>query len=180
MPNDPTELPPAGGNSPSAHPRMGTAESDRQTTAECPTCNGYGDLAAGDLACPTCGGRRTAHEATPLPRVPMQPETWYARCPACERPHHLDGCEWEERDDGSLAAVDDARFPVCEYCKTKFEIAPMQVREAAMPADQKTTAFPITRAAWRRLLIAFWGWLAAVFHSDLQQLHHPPCFGNRL
>ena len=30
-----TEMPPAGGNSPSAHPRMGTAESDRQTTAEC-------------------------------------------------------------------------------------------------------------------------------------------------
>ncbi len=33
MPNEPTELPTAGGNSPSAHPRMGTAESDRQTTA---------------------------------------------------------------------------------------------------------------------------------------------------
>jgi len=65
----------------------------------------------------------------PLPRATMAPETFYARCPGCLRPHHLDGCDWEEQDNGSYAAVPEARFPLCEYCDLQFEIAPVWIKE---------------------------------------------------
>lgn len=65
----------------------------------------------------------------PLPRAPMQPETWFALCPGCRRPRTIDGCEWEERSDGSLTAVDDARFSVCEHCGLQFEVSPVQLIE---------------------------------------------------
>ncbi len=69
-----------------------------------------------------------------LPRAAMRPETWYVLCPGCDRPHAIDGCEWGELPDGSLAAVDDARFPVCEYCGLQFEVAPVMVMEVATDA----------------------------------------------
>jgi hypothetical protein len=41
----------------------------------------------------------------------------------------LDGCDWEEQDNGSYAAVPEARFPLCEYCDLQFEIAPVWIKE---------------------------------------------------
>lgn len=97
--------------------------SDAQKTTDDDTCTGCQGSGWNSMTERTCDCQPSAL----LLRAPMRPETWYALCPACDRPHAIDGCEWEERPDGSLAAVDDARFPVCEYCKTQFEVVAVQM-----------------------------------------------------
>lgn len=69
------------------------------------------------------------HQTTP--RAPMRPVEFVADCPACERPSHVDGSEWEQVTSGAFAAHGPGRWPVCEYCKTQFEVVAVQV----VPAD---------------------------------------------
>lgn len=63
----------------------------------------------------------------PLQKAPLRPVEFVADCPACERPLRLDACEWEEEASGAFAAHGPERYPVCEYCRTQFEIIPVQV-----------------------------------------------------
>ena len=66
----------------------------------------------------------------PLQKAPLRPVEFVADCPACERPLRLDPCEWEEDASGAFAAHGPERYPVCEYCRTQFEIVPVRVLPA--------------------------------------------------
>lgn len=63
----------------------------------------------------------------PLQKAPMRPVEFVADCPACERPSHVDPCEWEQVTSGAFAAYGPGRWPVCEYCKVQFEVVPVRV-----------------------------------------------------
>lgn len=63
----------------------------------------------------------------PCPRAPMRPVEFVADCPACERTSYVALTEWEQVTSGAFAAHGPGRWPVCEYCKTQFEVVAVQV-----------------------------------------------------
>ena len=63
----------------------------------------------------------------PLQKAPLRPVEFAVDCPACERPLHLDSCEWGQVTSGAFAADGPERYPVCEYCGTQFEIVAVRV-----------------------------------------------------
>lgn len=62
-----------------------------------------------------------------LPRVPMTPIEWQAKCPACGHPFIVHDAMAGETTAGTWVATDADRYPRCEECDTQFEIAAMAV-----------------------------------------------------
>ncbi|MFN7634062.1 MAG: hypothetical protein ACK5PI_04990 [Acetobacteraceae bacterium] len=58
-------------------------------------------------------------------RAPMYPAAWVVTCPGCERQTDISDHDWREDSRAAFHVVDDARFPVCEYCGLQFEVAPV-------------------------------------------------------
>ena len=58
-------------------------------------------------------------------KVRPYPETWCARCPACE--HHHEALEFIETAAGAFEPDGPDRFIRCDECDTLFEVVSVQI-----------------------------------------------------